>query len=464
MKNTYLFYDLETTGLNPCFDQVMQFAAIRTDLEFNEIERHEFYVRLNPDVIPSPYAQITHHIALADVKDGITEIAAMRKIHALINTPGTISVGYNTLGFDDEFLRFSFYRNLLTPYTHQYANSCGRMDIYPITLLYFLYANDTLKWPSRDGKLSMKLENLSHENNLAVGQAHNALVDVEATVALAKLLATRTPMWEYACGYFNKQTDLARLHKLDPEINIILQGKLGIKNNYQALVHPVGQHTHYKNQTLWLRLDHIDFSDIPAGDLFEKTFCIKKRAAEPPIILPPSDRYLEKFKEKRITLAKKNIAWLKEHPSEAQALFDAHKDFKFPVIKGVDIDAALYQSEFASRADQKLCARFHQSKDTDKPYIADQFSDTLYQKIATRLIGRYWEELLNDQQKNEYKNYIDAIHNATADTARHDYREQKQLTRHECQELIIAIKKERSLTEHQERLLDELNAFLEKIS
>jgi len=41
MKKTYLFYDTETTGLNKSFDQVLQFAAIRTDLDLNEIERHE---------------------------------------------------------------------------------------------------------------------------------------------------------------------------------------------------------------------------------------------------------------------------------------------------------------------------------------------------------------------------------------------------------------------------------------
>src|SRR5689334_3451523 len=131
MQKTFLFYDIETTGLNKCFDQVLQFAAIRTDLNLHELERHEINVRLNPDVIPSPQALLTHRIPIHETQQGIPEITAIKKIHALFNQPGTISLGYNTLGFDDEFLRFSFYRNLLEPYTHQYANNCNRMDLYP---------------------------------------------------------------------------------------------------------------------------------------------------------------------------------------------------------------------------------------------------------------------------------------------------------------------------------------------
>lgn len=112
---TYLFYDIETTGLNKAFDQVLQFSAIRTDSTFKEIDRKNIAVRLRPDVIPSPGALITHRIGLSEAQKGLSEYTAARQIHRLLNTPGTISLGYNTMGFDDEFLRFSFHRNLLPP-------------------------------------------------------------------------------------------------------------------------------------------------------------------------------------------------------------------------------------------------------------------------------------------------------------------------------------------------------------
>ena len=138
MKKTYLFYDVETTGLNKAFDQVVQFASIRTDEKFHELERHNIRIALRPDVVPSPEAVMTHRIFGEDGNE-LCELNAMKKIHNLMNRPGTISVGYNTLGFDDEFLRFSFYRNLLTPYTHQYASGCGRMDIFAAAIFYFIF-------------------------------------------------------------------------------------------------------------------------------------------------------------------------------------------------------------------------------------------------------------------------------------------------------------------------------------
>ena len=112
MANSYLFYDLETTGLNKAFDQIQQCAIKRVDSDFNECESHFFEVRLSPDSIPSAYATITHQISLQGDAARMPEIEAVKAIHRIFNTPGSISLGYNTLGFDDEFLRFSFYLKL----------------------------------------------------------------------------------------------------------------------------------------------------------------------------------------------------------------------------------------------------------------------------------------------------------------------------------------------------------------
>ncbi len=202
IMKSYLFYDIETSGLNKSFDQVLQFAAIRTDTELNETDRYSINVKLRPDVIPSPYASITHRISIAESAKGMTELSAIKHIHALFNTPGTVSLGYNTLGFDDEFLRFSFYRNLLPVYTHQYSNGCHRADILPFTVLYFLYKPEVLTWPSINDKTSLKLEYLATENGFATGRAHDALVDVEATLELARRFYKEGDMWNYILGFF----------------------------------------------------------------------------------------------------------------------------------------------------------------------------------------------------------------------------------------------------------------------
>ena len=103
MQQTLLFYDLETSGLESGFDQLIQFAAIRTDLALNELERHEITARLSIDVVPAPGAVLTHQIDPSSFDQGKPEYQAVREIHEIINRPGTLSGGYNTLGFDDEF-------------------------------------------------------------------------------------------------------------------------------------------------------------------------------------------------------------------------------------------------------------------------------------------------------------------------------------------------------------------------
>ena len=186
MAKTYLFYDIETTGLSKAFDQVLQFAAIRTDSQLNELDRFTVKVQLRPDVIPSPGAVITNRISLKDQVTGLCEYEAIRKIHHLINQRNTISLGYNSLGFDDEFLRFAFHRNLLPPYTHQFKNGCRRMDLLPIAVMFWLYKREVITWPQLNTKPSLKLEHINEVNQLASGPSHEATVDVEATLGLAR--------------------------------------------------------------------------------------------------------------------------------------------------------------------------------------------------------------------------------------------------------------------------------------
>ncbi|MCX7125086.1 MAG: exonuclease domain-containing protein, partial [Gammaproteobacteria bacterium] len=361
MRNdsTYLFYDIETTGLNKCFDQVLQFAAIRTDLKLQEIERHEIHVRLNNDIIPSPYAVITHRIGPSQFDKGISELEAIQKIHALLNTPNTISVGYNTLGFDDEFLRFSFYRHLLTPYTHQYANRCGRMDIYPITMLYYLFKKELLQWP--EGNL--KLENISKKNQLAEGLAHNAMVDVVATLALARKLMADPAMWSFVTGYFQKTVDDDRIKSAESVLHIgnlampvglLVYGKIGAKDSYLAPVVLLGQHLHYKNQALFLRLDTADIVKTKADAPFETTRIFRKRCGEPPLFLPLKERYTALLSEDRQKLMAANQQFLSENTAIFDAIRQYYQDAKYPEHPTRDIDAALYMIDFPSSLEEKL--------------------------------------------------------------------------------------------------------------
>lgn len=499
MQPTYLFYDIESSGLNKCFDQVVQFAAIRTDMAFNELERHEFLVKLNPDTIPAPGAVITHHVSIEQANTGISELEAVEVIHRLLNEPGTISLGYNTLAFDDEFLRFSFWRNLLTPYTHQFANQCGRMDIYPITVLYRLFKPDTILWPEKEGKISLKLENISALNQLAEGSAHNALVDVLATVALAKKLAAEKDMWAYCQGYFKKATDQERLNKLPSVLEVegsrflyglMVLGKFGNRDQFQAPVLGLGQHLHYKNQTLWLRLDMpglntitqenladylVDVMNPERDSLLRKgkkadvqqdnpIWVIRKKYGEPGMILPPGQRFQIHLSDGRKKVVADNIQWCKEQQQHLMAIAHYYRDFKYPTIPDTDVDAALYQADFMTPQEQTLSRRFHLAKADDKVKLISQFTDPNYREMALRVIGRHFPDTLSDKQQALFQDYLAQVYTRDPATALIDFRGAKRFTLTDAENDLTKIRQQIQLSAERQALLQELAEYYQTLA
>lgn len=456
MQHTFLFYDVETTGLNKCFDQVLQFAAIRTDLDLNELSRHEIQIKLNKDIVPSPHAIITHQISLSDMQTGRLEVDAIRDIHQLLNQPGTISLGFNTLGFDDELLRFSFYRNLLPPYTHQYANHCGRMDLYPLTVLYYLFHHEALNWPVINEAVSLKLEALSAANNLMTGRAHNAMVDVEATLALAKQFQKNKKMWDYACGYFHKQTDIERGDRLpiylETEDHLFREGliasaKFGAHHNFIAPVLSLGQHKHYKNQTLWLRLDSEKLLKTNQDNIPETTFAVRKKMAEQVIILPPEERYSKKIQTERLTLAAENKHRLLCNEQLLHAIADYHLSYKYPLIPNVDIDANLYNQPFPTPYEDKQHRDFHAAEIADKALAARKISNTIRREQALRIVGRHYPDLLSEAELKDFQEYYES--------KSVDFRGNSKLTWQEAKAQALQLQQERTLTEQQKKLLEE---------
>lgn len=462
MKKTYLFYDIETSGLNPAFDQVLQFAAIRTDKDLNEIARHEIRVALRKDVLPAPEAVITHMISLENMQQGISEVVGIQQIHQLLNEPGTISVGYNTLGFDDEFLRFSFYRNLFTPYTHQYANECSRMDIYPILIFYYLFAKDGINWPMRDNKLSLKLEELIVHNQLAEGQAHDAMVDVQATVALAKLLKRNKEMWEYCCDYFSKEKELTRLNKWGlfqaDHIGLYIDPAFGVNNNFLAPVVCLGQHWHYKNQWLFLRLDLPELQQVAADEINKNTWVMRKKMAEPGFLLPASDRYLEKLTAERKNTLIENKKWLLDNVEYFKKISDYHLDYKYPIVPQADVDSVLYQTGFFSSDDVRCCYDFHQADILHKINLLEKFNNPDLRDLAWRLLGRNYFEILPENMREDFQLYLQKAGSESCI----DYRGQERLSMEKVLQTIDRLRVERILSDAQKKLLNEYEYWLKE--
>ncbi len=366
---TFLFYDVETSGLNPAFDQILTFACIRTDLELKEIDRQTITICLRKDIVPSPQAFLTHGLTFDELSLGINEYKAALKIHKILNTPNTISLGYNSLGFDDDFLRFMFYRNLLDPYSHQYANGCSRMDILPITVLFRVFHPKSLNWPHLDGKPSLKLDLITRENKFVTsGRAHEALNDVEAVIELSKIMAQHKDIWKYCLDFFNKTRDEVRIHNIEKKLDIgnkqfinclMMSASFGSKTNYMAPVIHIGSSLAYKNQSLWLRLDSDDILGMDAKLAVKDTFVIRKRPADALIVLPALERFLDKLPKESIKSTHKNIEKICAHKEKFFEFIQYHLGFKYPNIPDLDPDAALYQDGFFSFHEKKEINLFH---------------------------------------------------------------------------------------------------------
>lgn len=210
MSASFLFYDLETFGADPRRSRIAQFAAIRTDAELNEIDEPvNLFVQPANDLLPSPDATlITGITPQAALRDGVNEAAAFARIIDEMGRPDTCSAGYNSIRFDDEFVRHGLFRNFHDPYEREWRGGNSRWDLLDALRLMHALRPEGIHWRQRDdgGGTSFKLEHLAEDNGLRVGDAHEALSDVRALIGLARLFRQHQPrLWDYALRLRNKR-------------------------------------------------------------------------------------------------------------------------------------------------------------------------------------------------------------------------------------------------------------------
>jgi exodeoxyribonuclease-1 len=470
MKKTYLFYDIETTGLNKAFDQVLQFAAIRTDRQLNEIDRHAMRIQLRPDVIPSPSAIITNRIAVDSFKSGLCEFEAIRQIHQWFNEPDTISLGYNSLGFDDEFLRFSFHRNLLPPYTHQYLNGCRRMDLLPMAVMFWLYRRAAITWPEINGKPSLKLEHIREANQLVGGASHDASVDVDATVALARRFFKNKKMWNYLMGYFEKETDAHRIAEIPASFQsalgkhrqaLMIGSEYGPQLMYQVPVLSIGNSIPYSNQTLWLRLDLPELRETQADAIDETTWIVRKRYGEPGILLPANHKYLKLLSAARKTIVAENLNWLQSNPTRFQQIASYHRRYTYAYIENLEPEAALYQIGFFTPSDVKLFKNFQNAPLAEKQNIVDRLTSQDARTLAIRLLCRNYPNRTSKNLGREFEAYMRRVNPQRQQEAMVDYRGEPRLTPSGALSEIKRLKKAARLDKNQMQLLHDLQNYIQ---
>ena len=237
MGKPFFFYDLETSGLNQRYDRIMQFAGQRTDMELNPIgEPVNVLVKMTDDALPSPSAiMVTKITPQQTLADGVSEAEFCRFVTEEVFVPNTIAVGYNTVRFDDEFMRATMWRNFYDPYEWEWKDGRSRWDMLDVVRLTRALRPEGINWPFTDeGKPTNRLELITKLNGLKHEHAHDALSDVYATIAVAKIIRDKQPE---LFNYLLKMRDKREVKKL---VNL---------DNKKPFVYASGRYANEYNKT-----------------------------------------------------------------------------------------------------------------------------------------------------------------------------------------------------------------------
>ena len=220
MAASFFFYDLETSGINPRSARIMQFAGQRTDMDLQPIgEPVNLLIKLTRDVLPEPDAiLITGITPQATLENGITEAAFLKLFSESIAVPDTTFAGFNSVRFDDEFMRYLHYRNFYDAYEWQWCDGCSKWDLLDVVRMTRALRPEGIQWPfAADGSPSNRLEYLTSVNKLDHFNAHDALSDVNATIAVARLIREKQPkLFRYLLDMRDKKKVAALVGSHEP--------------------------------------------------------------------------------------------------------------------------------------------------------------------------------------------------------------------------------------------------------
>ncbi len=259
---SFFWHDYETFGRVPRRDRPSQFAGVRTDAELNEIAAPVMhFCQPAPDFLPDPEAVLlTGILPQQALQQGLPEHEFAEVIERELARDGTVGVGYNSIRFDDEVTRHLFWRNLIDPYAREWQNGCGRWDLLDVVRCCWALRPEGITWPLHTqgemaGRPSFKLEHLTAANGLVHDAAHDALSDVRATIAMARLIKTRQPrLWDFCLKLRKKDAVAAEIGAGRPFVH--LSGMYPVERGCLAVVWPLAPHPTNKNELIVWDLAH----------------------------------------------------------------------------------------------------------------------------------------------------------------------------------------------------------------
>lgn len=416
---SFYWHDYETFGATPMVDRPVQFAGVRTDAELNIIgDPLMIFCKPAEDYLPHPEAcLITGITPQQALREGVPEVEFIARIHQELALPGTCGVGYNSLRFDDEVTRYTLYRNFFDPYAREWQNGNSRWDLIDVLRLARALRPEGIEWPSyEDGRPSLRLEDLSRANGLAHASAHDALSDVYATIALAKLLKQAQPkLFTYALKLKDKRVagQMLDVVRMKPVLHV--SSKFPVERFNTALVAPLAMHPINKNAVIVydLSIDPTPLLQLSAAQIATKLYTATADLAadeqriplklvhlnKSPMLAPAT--MLNKQEAERLSISgdscRTHLGMLRAAEGLANKVRAVFEQSNFEPL--TDPDQMLYSGGFFGETDKQAMAQIRNCEPHRLAELEPMFQDPRLEEMLFRFRARNYPETLESEEQ-----------------------------------------------------------------
>jgi len=404
----------------------MQFAAILTDSSLKELKRVNWLIKLSPEILPDPQATLITGITPQSTQIGLSEPEFLKKLHEELLLPETIVTGYNTIQFDDEFMRYTLWRNFYDPYEWQWKERRSRWDVLTLVRMTRALRPEGIQWPFRDdGRPTNSLEEVAKANNLEHANAHDALSDVEVTLDVARLIKQKAPkLFDFLLSLRDKKAAESYLDLEAPKPVVHTTSRFPSEDLHTSVVFPLCPTPGRAGGVLVydLRYDPSKFFTMSPDQLKRLTYTKRNHLGEfeeerlpvkmvqfnkcpalapLEVLTPPAAERINLD----LATVKQNLQKLKAGlPTFAQKIYEAYKpeEGKFP--PKTDPDLQLYDG-FLGDSDRNLSSAVRAAKPKDLKPSNFKFSDARLVGLLNLYKARNFPEQLTKSELSEYEQY-----------------------------------------------------------
>lgn len=409
---TFFWYDLETFGLDPCYDKIAQFAGQRTDMDLNPVgDPVVLYCKPPMDYLPDPLSCLVTGITpQTALKNGLPEYEFIEQINDIFSVPNTTVCGFNSLRFDDEFIRNALYRNFLDPYRREWANGNSRWDILDLVRAAHDLRPEGFNWPPKNpetGNPVFKLTELTAANSIDQTGAHDAMVDVRATIAVAKLIRQKAPR---LFDYFYRLRSKAEVKNLigNPFATpcLLTCAAFTRPEGCTSMIVPLTPSYNSGSTIICfdLRQDIDALISASSAEILSVPGIIRVSITKCPALSPLSVLTPETAVRLGINRAACLSRWekLKQHPELVSKIHECEKTAVFNEVD--DTDFQLYKDFFpdSDRVNFDLLRRLPPA---EKLTLNLRFTDTRCQQMLWRMVCRSYPGSLDPDNRRKYMSF-----------------------------------------------------------